>query len=100
MFSIETISRPATVDGFTVTLTPIQMQYITAVIGATVVSGSIPQECRGMYTEFCDALAKAGLVDPDWLRDFDEALVNADGVPYANRLFQHLGLRGIVPQSA
>lgn len=92
MFNIETVKKPAVVEGFIVTFTPEQLMYVVAVLGHTVRSGSIPQYAQGMYEALSDPLAEAGLVDKGWLREDVEAVLNPDGVPYAAQLFKHLGL--------
>lgn len=94
-FAIERIEKPAVVEGFTVTFTPEQLLYVTAVIGKTVRSGSIPRHSQGLYDALSEALVSAGLLDKEWQVDPPTALVNDDGVPYAINLFAHLGLEKV-----
>jgi hypothetical protein len=72
MFNIETNLRPQpdVAESFTVTFTPEQLVYVTAVLGAYVSSGSIPQHSRGMYDALAKALNDVGLID-DALGLFD-----------------------------
>jgi hypothetical protein len=93
MVKVEPIVKTTTVtEGFKVELTAAQLLYIVAVIGATVVTGSIPRESQGLYDALLQPLEDAGLVTTDW--DVPEGLTtNEDGVPYASTLFEHLGLR-------
>lgn len=94
MFSIKpTVETAVKVTGFDVHFTPEQLTYVVAVLGHTVRSGSIPTYARGLYAALSDQLEDAGLCDKAWNRDDVEAVTNADGVPYAGKLFQHLGLR-------
>ena len=93
MFSIEPVQRVTTeVTGFTVTFTPEQLRYVSAVLGATVRNGSIPGYAAGMYEAFSSQLEDAGLVNRQWDHP-DEQRTDERGVPYANTLFDHLGLR-------
>ncbi len=96
MLNVETVTKPAVVEGFIVTFTPDQLRYVVAVIGATVASGSIPRYAQGMYDVLSDVLQDAGLVDKHW-NPPGERNTDEDGVPYAARLFRHLGLEAVTP---
>ena len=95
MFSVTpNVKTTETVTGFTVTFTPEQLLYVVAVIGATVRSGSIPRPAAGLYDALSDSLERAGLIDKGWTVGGEK--VNADGVPYASQLFDHLGLDQVI----
>jgi hypothetical protein len=95
VFNIETNLKPQpdVVESFTVTFTPEQLVYVTAVLGARVVGGSIPRHSQGMYDALAKALNDAGLIDTDWRGG--RAQVNDDGVPYALGLLEYLGLKKV-----
>jgi hypothetical protein len=87
-FSIQRVEQPAVVTGFKLTLTPDQLMYVTAVLGRTVKSGSIPECAKGVYQLMRQSLVDAGLAHED---SFGVTRAN-EGVPHAGRLFDYLGL--------
>lgn len=96
MVKVEAITETTVVvKGFKLELTAAQLLYIVAVIGATVVSGSIPRESEGLYDALLEPLEREGLVVSSW--DIPEGeTTNKDGVPFANTLFEHLGLKQFI----
>jgi hypothetical protein len=94
-FNIQRVEQPAVLTGFELTLSPDQLMYVTAVLGATVRSGSIPDYAKGVYQHMRQALVGAGLAHEDSRAFNMDAVVDEDGVPYAGRLFDHLGLEKV-----
>lgn len=96
MFSIKPVEEVArTVVGFDVHFTPEQLLYVTAVLGWTVTSGSVPKSSAGLYDALKEQLVEAGLLveAPSFSRP--EENTNEAGIPYSINLFKHLGLKKV-----
>lgn len=100
MVKVEAVTETTVViKGFKLELTAAQLLYIVAVIGSTVVSGSIPRESEGLYDALLAPLEREGLVVNAWDIPWDipeGETTNKDGVPYASTLFEHLGLKQFI----